>query len=551
MMHCNDTRCGTHAVQARNTSCTATLVKQTSQHDHCHAAEPGRTPSGGHFGCYNRTTVWTAGGCSALLACGGAHDDDALSAAPVEVETMRWRATCGPERNSRQRTFVCACVRWPDPQELLRRRVDEPVATSLAPTDRESSRARMVTSASPHSWHVIHEDGVPLRVRVAELDRNTSNWMREPKHCQSRRVGKHYGGHDVIVAVCNASATPENGGGTSDGSSGAATDSSGIGGGTGEAILQAPSGLALCVPALYSNSIDSGASSDSSGSSGSSGSSSVDVLLSSSSSSVDAKLLNFFAHYRGLELGVLRFFVYACDEQSAGLPALAGADTTVVLSPWCMTAPLLARGQNFQLNDCVHRAAAAGIEWVLFCDVDELLVARPGYRLRALLANRKFDVYSFGALRVWRWPNGSIVTYRTDCSRPNSMPRDLCIAKDGHRKMLVRARRVWAANIHEIPVDGCRDGAAKATCANPGTNPNPTAVTLTVNLTLVNIIAHRCRMTDVSTLDAWMYHYSGVAFVGPNGTVRTRSDHVTDHRHFQEALAKYRKAHNLTIRWKS
>ena len=58
-------------------------------------------------------------------------------------------------------------------------------------------------------------------------------------------------------------------------------------------------------------------------------------------------------------------------------------------------------------------------------------------------------------------------------------------------------------------------------------------------------------MTDVSTLDAWMYHYSGVAFVGPNGTVRTRSDHVTDHRHFQEALAKYRKAHNLTIRWKS
>lgn len=307
------------------------------------------------------------------------------------------------------------------------------------------------------------------RMVTARDDLFAQNDSSAPCHERKKsdkKVGYHGTGHDVIVAGCDAS----------------------------EEIAvvtrkpQSAEGVAACVPPLYARDLDA-----------------------------HFRMVNtFMTTHRAL--GIDRFFIYTCDAASANHSSLQQSDTTLILTTFCATSRMTMRGQNWMINDCIHRAAAANVEWVLSCDIDERLAFHPTLGLRELLnsdAARTADVLTLGSKQVWRWPNGTIKNTLLHCfgGSPRKDPR-LCIGFYGHRKHFTRAQHVWLANLHFVAVGTyvrrCRDGLAE----------------------------RKCNIVDVRANESWLFHekfsYSdGMASTGSwtddlNAWMRENSSSVGD-----------------------
>ena len=132
-------------------------------------------------------------------------------------------------------------------------------------------------------------------------------------------------------------------------------------------------------------------------------------------------------------------------------------------------------GQNWVVQDCIHRAAAAGFQHVLSLDLDEFLnfadplLDIPTYAdkfLQPRAHQRSLDVVTFGSTaETLRSPCGDTASLchapppayeNISCHVPDSPTcavkekRDwrLCGGGCGHRKHLVYAPRILTANIH-------------------------------------------------------------------------------------------------------
>ena len=337
------------------------------------------------------------------------------------------------------------------------------------------------------SEHLINDDRLH-RVRMVLGKVEALAAWTNPGACPSRKVGKALGGSDAHVFACNATANPV------------------------AQPWRRPHGTAACVPSIYRRMIEG---------SGADRSQPAD----SAADGHDRRVATFMKHHRSL--GIRHFFVYACDAACGNHSSFWSSDTTVVITPWCTTIGMSMRGQNYMLNECIQRAAAAGYEWVLSADIDELLTFRPGLSLKTLLAHGVSgaphspavppDVFTFGSRRVWRWPNGTIANNeRVECSgrwneygKPH-VSRNMCTGFDGHRKHLTRANRIWSANLHFVWTDGCRTGTKPA----------------------------QCSVVNLDASDAWLYH--------ENGLMNPRSGVAGSIGDWRRGLAAYRLSMNAT-----
>jgi hypothetical protein len=142
-------------------------------------------------------------------------------------------------------------------------------------------------------------------------------------------------------------------------------------------------------------------------------------------------------------MGIEHAYIYDAEcQRSIHIP-----ESTHLCMNWTRTVRIHQRGQNWHINDCIHRAADDGWEWVLTKDVDEhLTFARP-MSINDLVATNA-DVYTFG--RVYE--NGQ--TACTDKRYAGTSDRThLCLRWGGYRKYIVRTNAVWYANIHSV--DSC------------------------------------------------------------------------------------------------
>ena len=208
------------------------------------------------------------------------------------------------------------------------------------------------------------------------------------------------------------------------------------------------------------------------------------------------QVAEFMQHHRSV--GIAHFFVYICDDGfGRSQDSLQASDTTVLHTPFCSTVNMTMRAQNWMINECIQRAAAAHYEWVLSSDIDERLGLRDGLSLSALLDDhRADDVLSLGSVLRWRHPNGSVAGTRLHCETGGFRDRYMCLGYEGHRKHLTRASRLFVANLHFVQSSKrwkqCRNGT--------------TAVT--------------CTIFDLNATDAWLYHesatsrYSKTAWMG-------------------------------------
>lgn len=196
----------------------------------------------------------------------------------------------------------------------------------------------------------------------------------------------------------------------------------------------------------------------------------------------------FLDHYRAL--GAARVVLYAAAPPAP--PPALGGDVELVHVAWlrscaarttrtpgrrhgarCQFAEnrsIMYWGQNFVLNDCLLRSAAAGAGWVLSVDLDELLALPEGGSLRefaAAAAAARLDVVTFGsaleapvpctdaaAAPCAAWAPFCDARRCADCAR--------CPRNHGRRKHLARAGRVGRANVHFVPGGAC----AGAPCAS-------------------------------------------------------------------------------------
>ena len=265
--------------------------------------------------------------------------------------------------------------------------------------------------------------------------------------CERQNVGYHTapmegansrkGGTDAVVMACPANLTAQHAGR--------------------RRWQKAPRGVAACVPPVYT----------------------VPAPL-GNATATKMQVADFMQHHRAA--GITHFFIYTCDADIAAEATLQAPDTTVLLTTFCATTNMTMRAQNWMINDCIHRSAAAGLEWVLSCDIDERLAFKQGSSLRQLLDEYPTaDALTLGSVLRWRHPDGTVAGTRTHCQTRGSDPAT-CTGYYGHRKHLTRAHRLFAANLHFILsgtwVRRCRRGMTR----------------------------DRCEIHDLHASDAWLYH---------------------------------------------
>ena len=167
-------------------------------------------------------------------------------------------------------------------------------------------------------------------------------------------------------------------------------------------------------------------------------------------------------HRRNQNLGFAHTYVYVANS-SWRLPPPAPPGLTLLYTPWVDGMRVATRGQVWQNNDCLHRAAADGFDWVLLADADELLSVPVDEVLSA--QDESVDVVSIGLQQVHNRTAAGVAAAQPSC---NSVPlfdlwlrrhkwglfdwlgisEQVCLGGNGRRKNLVRTKRAWACHNH-------------------------------------------------------------------------------------------------------
>ena len=326
--------------------------------------------------------------------------------------------------------------------------------------ERPLTHHRVWYGPSKHVRVTVAKDGLLGDGRIEPYP-----WKMPPfPRCISKRVGHALWGADANVIACSGD--------------GDASDE-----------WREPRGVAVCVPPIYTLPPPAG-----------------------NEAKTGAQVTEFMKHHRAM--GIEHFFIYVCHEHFIrNQSSLQASDTTVLHTPFCTTVNMTMRAQNWMINECIQRAAAAHYEWVLSCDVDERLGLRDGLSLPMLLDDhRDFDVITLGSVLRWRHPNGSVAGEAKHCQVRNH-DRNMCIGFEGHRKHLTRAHRMYVANLHFVA-----RGTWVRQCRSNGTD---------------GTVAVACNMVDLSASEAWLYHesasaqYSRTAWMGHLNIYRngTRNQH--------------------------
>lgn len=276
-----------------------------------------------------------------------------------------------------------------------------------------------IQDVGPHVVHSVPPHSVHVYVNISGIV------LPEAQNCVTRWAGDTFGSLDVGITVCdNASLVP---------------------------MAAGMSGIAMCVPPLYG----------------------TDLTLES--------LRHHANHHR--RLGVEWTFLYLASrraphassnviQQAARGLAMTAPNVTLLRLPWLWEFPLHQRGQTWQINDCIHRAASTRFEWTLNIDVDEFVfLYRP--RVPHLAENAlmtipqliertstfKTSVISLGSRIVKEFvPNGTLgmserahvrggLIYCWNARRVYTPW--LCSKHWGRRKHLTRTQHVWFAAVHE------------------------------------------------------------------------------------------------------
>ena len=277
-------------------------------------------------------------------------------------------------------------------------------------------------------WHTVHAV-TPHSIHVFV---NTSD-VALPQSCKTRFAGDPQGGLDVGVALC----------GDSDGAASTRAPAS-----------TSPS-FAMCIPALYGD-----------------------------AASYAAITRHLHHHQR---LGVQHSFLYVHAKWLAESPAsrngtrLASHNVSLLSLAWLSRFKLHQRGQLFQINDCIHRAASRGLTWTLNIDLDEFAflyeVVNPrkphltgdahAIQLGTLVeqegSKSNASVLTFGARFVKSFvENGTLAAVTSAkshllgglifcLSSRHVWVAWTCSGYLGRRKHLTHTKRVWLAGIHHVP----------------------------------------------------------------------------------------------------
>ena len=165
------------------------------------------------------------------------------------------------------------------------------------------------------------------------------------------------------------------------------------------------------------------------------------------------KIKSHIQYYQAL--GIDKTYVYHtnCDTIPLELD-----NTTNICMPWVSDIKIHQRGQVWQVNDCIQRAALDGFGWTLHVDIDEYLHL-PSQTLLShytSLHNRS-DAISFGSLRKNR-----ITCHRWNSNR--TYPNQLCPGANGWRKNLVKTSTVKVAQTHDVQY--CYDKTCETSIIN-------------------------------------------------------------------------------------
>lgn len=287
-----------------------------------------------------------------------------------------------------------------------------------------------------HTTHVVHP---AQSVHVAV---NTSGTTLPSKPCATRFVGDPHRGLDVLVSLCPTVPRHHT-----------------------TLPTRASPSIALCIPPVYTLQFDT----------------------------VRAHI----QHHRqaGVNAGT---FLYVAEESIYRSWRFdAALQVQMLFLPWLAAFFLHQRGQNWQINDCIHRAASQGIDWTLNIDIDEWLCLGLFGSLAELIrrvAGASTDVLTFGSRASVRFDAkmaASEPIYCLPCKRGVCIvdgrvtPRDLCTRHHGRRKHLLRTRSVWVANIHYV--DHCKP-------RYDGTESE------------LSRAAIPCRVHDLNASETWLLH---------------------------------------------
>lgn len=161
------------------------------------------------------------------------------------------------------------------------------------------------------------------------------------------------------------------------------------------------------------------------------------------------------------KLGVRWVYLYTAFALPAALTLgqLQLEGVTLLHLPWIERVPHIhSRGQNWQIQDCVHRAASRGYAWALNIDVDEFVILHPQPTLIAfvLARGRWADAFTFGSRNAPTIRQAS--TANVTCMwRKAGVSSGLCLGYRGMRKHLSRTHNVWTLRIHNV--DRCKSTA--------------------------------------------------------------------------------------------
>ena len=181
---------------------------------------------------------------------------------------------------------------------------------------------RVGKAVGPHAVHTVPPHAVHVFVNSSEVS--------IPEHCRTRWTGYDFDGNqNVGVALCAA--------GDGDGE----RRDMGQSGASGFAR----SGFAMCIPPLYG----------------------IRPRPRGVRRHID--------HHR--RLGVNLTFLYLTEQHGPWQGQVADLPNVHLLHlPWISRLRLFSRGQLWQINDCIHRSAAAGFRWALNIDADEWMFLR-------------------------------------------------------------------------------------------------------------------------------------------------------------------------------
>ena len=164
-------------------------------------------------------------------------------------------------------------------------------------------------------------------------------------------------------------------------------------------------------------------------------------------------------------------------------------NVTVLHLPWlesitmdkCGRRSQCTNAQNWQVNDCIHRAASQGIGYVLSIDFDEFVMLSSVPHMMALVSSAK-EVVTLQSRQQnpGTWANGTLVCHEV----PWISAKWLCTRQYGRRKHIVRTTSVWIANIHWV--DRCKPKAHECTVGR--CRPRP------------------CRVLNLDARNDWMLH---------------------------------------------